>query len=532
MRVKNGIILAIVLAAARVSGVEDMPILKWMGDEEARRATKNVVMKILREDPALSYRAGAAADQQNLLVHGDNLDALMSLLPLYAGRVKCIYIDPPYNTGSAFEHYDDSLEHSTWLNMMYPRLKLLREFLSEDGSIWITLDDGENHYCKVICDEIFGRGNFLVDITWQHSVQPKGYLDKFSIHHNHTLLYQKSHNFKLNPLERQEKDNKAYSNPDNDPKGLWRSGDVRNALYRPNLIYDIVTPSGKIIKPCKNGWRWSKDTVQAKIASGEIVFSKDETRIIRKIYLSTVGGRAPESIWFGEDVGTTREAMSEIKEIFAESTFETPKPERLIQRILTIATNPGDLVLDSFLGSGTTAAVAHKMGRRWIGIEMGEHAKTHCAVRLKKVVDGEPGGISKAVRWQGGGGFRFYELGETVLKPDGTLTEDIPFETMAAHVWFTETKRPYDPPSKKTTVLGVDQGAAYALLYNGILMDRSVNGGNVLTKKTLKVILEDLAGRDYEKIVVYAEASRLSEETLVDAKITFRQTPYDLIARK
>lgn len=224
--------------------------------------------------------------------------------------------------------------------------------------------------------------------------------------------------------------------------------------------------------------------------------------------------------------------MSEIKEIFAESTFETPKPERLIQRILTIATNPGDLVLDSFLGSGTTAAVAHKMGRRWIGIEMGEHAKTHCAVRLKKVVDGEPGGISKAVRWQGGGGFRFYELGETVLKPDGTLTEDIPFETMAAHVWFTETKRPYDPPSKKTTVLGVDQGAAYALLYNGILMDRSVNGGNVLTKKTLKLILEDLAGRDYEKIVVYAEASRLSEETLVDAKITFRQTPYDLIARK
>ena len=527
-------------------GSADMPMLRWLDDDKARGNLTNVAMKILREDKSLSYAAPtnslfpANATTDNILVHGDNLEALKALLPFYAGKVKCIYIDPPYNTGSAFEHYDDNLEHSTWLNMMFPRLKLLREFLSEDGSIWITLDDGESHYCKVICDEIFGRKNFLVDIVWQHSVQPKGYTDKFSIHHNHILLYRKSDKFLINALPREDKDNRAYSNPDNDPKGLWRSGDVRNALYRPNLIYDVVTPSGKIIKPCKNGWRWSKETMDEKMRSGEIVFNKDETRIIHKIYLSNVVGRAPESIFFGELVGTTREAMSEIKVIFGGSAFETPKPERLIQRVLTIATNPGDLVMDSFLGSGTTAAVAQKMGRRWIGIEMGEHAKTHCAVRMKKVVDGEQGGISAAVAWKGGGGFRFYELGEAILQQDGTLTEDIPFETMAAHVWFTETKRPYDRPKKKTTVLGVtDDGVAYALLYNGILGDRSVGGGNVLTKKTLKVIEDDLrsvtkaAGIDkVEKTVVYAEACRLSEDTLTAANVVFRQTPYDLVVRK
>lgn len=504
-----------------------MPMLNWMGRDKAVKAAGNVVTKILREDKELSYGSG-----DNVLVHGDNLEALQALLPFYAGEVKCIYIDPPYNTGSAFEHYDDNLEHSTWLNLMYPRLKLLRDFLREDGSIWISLDDNEAHYCKVICDEIFGRRNFLVDVIWQHSVQPKGYVDKFSIHHNHILVYRKSDHFQLKPLEREEKDNKAYSNPDNDPKGLWRSGDVRNALYRPNLIYDVVTPSGKIIKPCKNGWRWSRETMQEKIRTGEIVFNRDETKIIRKIYLSTVTGRAPESIFFGEFVGTTREAMSEIKSIFGSSAFETPKPERLIKRILEISTNSGDLVMDSFLGSGTTVAVAHKMKRRWIGIEMGEHAKTHCAVRLKKVVDGEQGGISEAVKWEGGGGFHFYELGEAILKEDGAVAEGIPFETMAAHVWFTATKTPYSLPERKTTVLGIHEGVAYVLLYNGILRDRSVNGGNVLTRKTLQVVQADLGGRECGKTVVYGEACRLMPQTLADLKIEFRQTPYDLVARK
>ena len=271
-------------------------------------------------------------------------------------------------------------------------------------------------------------------------------------------------------------------------------------------------------------------------------FSKNgEGGIARKTYLDDVGGVTPTNWWEFKDVGHTDEAKKEVQKIFdGQSAFATPKPERLIQRVLMLATNPGDLVMDSFLGSGTTAAVAQKMGRRWIGIEMGEHAKTHCAVRMKKVIDGEQGGISAAVGWKGGGGFRFYELGEAILQKDGTLTEDIPFETMAAHVWFTETKRPYDRPKKKTTVLGVtDDGVAYALLYNGILGDRSVGGGNVLTKKTLKVIEDDLrsvkkAARidKVEKSVVYAEACRLSEDTLTAANVVFRQTPYDLVVRK
>lgn len=269
-----------------------------------------------------------------------------------------------------------------------------------------------------------------------------------------------------------------------------------------------------------------------KIKTGEIIFNKDETRIIRKIYLSTVSGRAPESIFFGEFVGTTREAMSEMKALFGENTFETPKPERLIQRILTIASNPGDLVMDSFLGSGTTAAVAHKMGRRWVGIEMGDHVKTHCALRLKKVVDGEQGGISESVKWKGGGGFRYYNLGEPILDENGDIRESIPYEVLAAHIWWQETKTAYGVREKQTTFLGVHENVAYALLYNGILHDRSVGGGNVLTAKTLKIIKDDLGAAEYRKLVIYGEWTKLGVEVLKDEKIEFRQTPYDVMVRK
>ena len=269
-----------------------------------------------------------------------------------------------------------------------------------------------------------------------------------------------------------------------------------------------------------------------------------------KIYADANVTRPPETLWSFAYAGSNRNSKSEQAALFGtEDAFTTPKPERLVQRILEIATDEGDLVLDSFLGSGTTTAVAHKMGRRWIGIEMGEHAKTHCAVRMKKVVDGEQGGISKAVKWQGGGGFRYYELGEAILNEDGSLTCDIPFDVMAAHVWFSETKMPWSEcrienvkckiEGAKSTVLGVHEGVAYVLLYNGILRDRSVNGGNVLTRKTLEVIQADLAAArvdarppEYEKIVVYGEACRLMAPTLEALKIEFRQTPYDLVTRR
>jgi len=345
----------------------------------------------------------------NLLIYGDNLLGLKALERDYTGKIKCIYIDPPYNTKNCFTHYDDSMEHSLWLNMMKDRLLIMHRLLSDDGSIWISIDDRECHYLKVMCDEIFGRKNFISNIIWQHSVQGKGYKKIFSVHHNYILAYKKSSLFQLNSSPRVEKHNKAYSNPDSDPRGPWRTGDVRNSLYRKNLIYDLYTPSGNIISPPPNGWRWSKETMKKKIEEKEIIFRNNEQSIIRKIYLQDQEGRAPETIWFGEDVGTTREADSESKLLFGiESKFSTPKPERLIERILHLATNPGDLVLDSFAGSGTTGAVAHKMGRQWIMIELNQHCHTHIIPRLNAVISGkDSGGITEAVDWKGGGSFEY-----------------------------------------------------------------------------------------------------------------------------
>ena len=321
---------------------------------------------------------------ENLYVEGDNLEVLKLLQETYLGKIKVIFIDPPYNTGGDFL-YDDNFAqsaeeyisisgqydndgnrlvknfdsngrfHTDWLNMMYPRLRLAKDILSDDGVIFISIDDNEVENLKKICCEVFGQSNFIANIVWQHSIQPKGYLGTFSVHHNHILCFSKSNNFELGSFERTAEDNKAYSNPDNDPKGPWRSGDVRNALYRPNLIYDIISPSGKVIKPCENGWRWSKETVQEKLRTGEIIFSKDETRIIRKIYLSTLEGRAPETIWFGKDVGTTREAMTELKKLFNKPPFDTPKPTGLIKKLLRLVQDNEYIVLDFFSGSATTA---------------------------------------------------------------------------------------------------------------------------------------------------------------------------------
>ncbi len=348
--------------------------------------------------------------RENLIIKGNNLLALHTLKTQFRGRVKLIYIDPPYNTGNDSFGYNDSFSHSTWLTFMKNRLEAARVLLQEDGSIWINIDDNEAHYLKVLCDDIFGREGFLGCAVWQHSIQGKGYAGKFSIHHNYLMCYQKTVEFNLGLLERTSEHNRNYANPDNDPRGDWRTGDIRNSLYRPNLIYDVGTPSGKVIKPPTNGWRFSKETMENKIRDGSVIFSKDETRLILKIYLADQQGRVPESIWFGKDVGTTRDGNKEIKELFGEKVFETPKPESLIKRIFEIGTEEGDIVLDFQLGSGTTAAVAHKMGRQYIGIEQMDYIESIPVERLKKVIAGEQGGISKAVNWQGGGDFIYCEL--------------------------------------------------------------------------------------------------------------------------
>jgi adenine-specific DNA-methyltransferase len=279
-------------------------------------------------------------------------------------------------------------------------------------------------------------------------------------------------------------------------------------------------------------------TVYKWIEEGRVFFGqKGDGAPQLKRYLKEVQeGVVPITYWSYDECGHNDESRKESKIIFQDAPFATPKPERLIQRILHIATNPGDLVLDSFLGSGTTAAVAHKMGRRYIGVEMGEQAKTHCAVRLRKVIGGEQGGISKAVDWKGGGGFRFFTLGDAVFDSERRIKKDITFENLAAHIYFTETKRPMPKRKKNSTFLGLHEGTAYALLYNGILGDKSVDGGNVLTHKTLNHIINDIdaaakknkAELEYSQLIIYGEATRLTQISLVSNNIIFKQTPYDI----
>ncbi|WP_114438067.1 site-specific DNA-methyltransferase [Marinilabilia salmonicolor] len=292
------------------------------------------------------------------------------------------------------------------------------------GSIWINIDEHEYAYLKVLCDEIFKSENFVGSVIWQHSIQGKGYEGKFSLHHNYILCYKKSDAFELGQLERTEEHNVNYKNPDNDPNGRWRAGDIRNALYRKNLIYDIETPSGGIIKPPTNGWRFSKETMFEKMKIGQVSFSEDESRLIYKIYLKDQEGRVPETVWFGKEVGTTRDANNELKALFGEKLFDTPKPEKLLKRILHIASKENDIVLDFFMGSATTQAVSLKMKRRFIGIEQMDYINSVSVERLKKVIgktekqDGEllesidfdNGGISREVNWHGGGSFIYCEL--------------------------------------------------------------------------------------------------------------------------
>lgn len=495
------------------------------------RAAAGVPYRLLEAVPALD---GGDAAAGNMLIQGDNLDALKALLPYYKGAVKCIYIDPPYNTRSAFEHYDDNLEHSQWLAMIYPRLVLLRELLAEDGSIWVSIDDNEGHYLKVIMDEVFGRKNFIVNVLWQKRIGPDNRL-AIGDAHDHIHVYGKSAPRFLataNRLALTAEQVAEFRNPDNDPKGPWTSSSNFSAQgYRPNQMYVITTPGGAEHSPPPGRCWVTIESEYLKLrADGRLWFGRDGMGMPRKkVYLNEQQGRVSWSWWTNSEVGNTQESKREINALFGSAdAFDTPKPERLIQRILHIASNPGDLVLDSFLGSGTTAAVAHKMGRRWIGIEMGNHAETHCKPRLDKVIAGEQGGVSEAVGWTGGGGYRFYRLGAAVFDADGHITDGIRFATLAAHVWFSETGTPFIGASD-TPVLGVHDGMAYALLYNGILGDRSVSGGNVLTAALLAQLREE-SGWD-GPMTVYGEWSKLGAARLMDAGVTFKQTPYDVRAR-
>lgn len=349
-----------------------MPILHWLNREESIKETARVPYRLLKADPKLSY-----GDEtfENMLIQGDNLDALKALLPYYAGKVKCIFIDPPYNTKKDFGHYEDNLEHTKWLAAMFPRLELLRELLSEDGSIWATIDDDEGHYLKVIMDEIFGRNNFVANCIWQKKYSPQNDAKWLSDSHDHVLCFAKNkETWRPNPLPRTEAMDKRYKNLDNDPRGKWKTGDISVKTYNPNTDYPITVPSGRTVNPPKGYcWRYSKEKYAELVEDNRIWFGKDGNNVpaIKRFLTEVKQGVTSMTVWTYQEVGHNQDAKKEVKEIHATEVFDTPKPEKLIQRILNLSTNENDLVLDSFLGSGTTSAVAHKMNRRYIGIEMG-----------------------------------------------------------------------------------------------------------------------------------------------------------------
>ena len=390
--------------------------LNWIGKgHEPKLEPRSLI-----EQPEYSY---GDPNTGNMLIQGDNLLALKALEQEYAGNVKCIYIDPPYNTGNAFEHYDDGIEHSQWLNLIIPRLRLLRELLSNEGSIWISIDDDESHYLKVVCDEVFGRQNFVSNVIWEKKYSPQNDAKWLSDSHDHILVYAKNKEiWRPYLLPRTEEMDKRYKNYDNDLRGLWKSSDLSVKTYSASTDFPIQIPSGRIVNPPAGySWRVSKEKFEELVKDNRIWFGKDGNNVpsIKRFLSDVQEGLVSKTIWYRIEVGDNQDAKREVKQFNSENVFATPKPEKLVYRIMALASREGDLVLDSFLGSGTTAAVAQKMGRKWIGIELGEHAKTHCIPRLKQVIAGsDQGGISKAVEWQGGGGFKFYTLAPSLLNKD------------------------------------------------------------------------------------------------------------------
>lgn len=402
--------------------------LTWIGKENRPKLEP----RILLEDPEKSYhakhRVGKDDHFDNRLVFGDNLLALKALEQEFAGKIKCIYIDPPYNTGSAFTHYDDGIEHSLWLSLMRDRLELLRRLLAPDGSIWVNLDDNEGHYCKVLMDEVFGRGCFVANVIWEKKFSPQNDAKYLSDNHDHILVFARDKaRWHRNLLPRSLKQEKNFKNPDNDPRGPWSSADytcAKSKEERPNLYYAIRNPNtGKDVWPNPTRvWAFDESSHKQNEQENLLWWGKKGTNPVprlKKFPDSVQQGTVPTTIWSQTEVGNNQDAKRETLAFNPHEPFSTPKPEKLVERLLTIATRPDDWILDSFAGSGTTGAVAHKMGRRWIMVELGEHCHTHIIPRLKKVIDGEdPGGITKAVNWKGGGGFRYYRLAPSLLEKD------------------------------------------------------------------------------------------------------------------
>ena len=401
--------------------------LTWIGKEKRPKLEP----RILLEDPDKSYHATHRFSENdifdNRLIFGDNLLALKALEQDFSGKVRCVYIDPPYNTGSAFEYYDDGLEHSIWLGLMRDRLDIIRRLLTHNGSIWISIDDNEYPYLRVLCDEIFGRANFVCTVIWEKRKSREN-RRAFSFKHDYIVVYAKdkaAFENDRNPVPMSQEVIDRYRNPDNDPRGSWQSVAItaQAGHATASQFYQITTPGGRLIDPpAGNCWRFTANRLKELMADNRIYFGANGNNVPRqKKFLkeSEDAGLTPETIWYADDVGTNDTAKRHSNTIFNGNGFDSPKPEELLKRILEIATNSGDLVLDSFAGSGTTGAVAHKMGRRWIMVELGDHCHTHIIPRLRKTIDHDDSdGIGESVNWVGGGGFRYYTLAPSLIIND------------------------------------------------------------------------------------------------------------------
>jgi len=552
-----------------------MPILKWLTRDEDLKSAGKAAYRLLREVPELG---AGDKDSGNMIIQGDNLEALKALLPFYAGQVKCVYIDPPFNTGSRITSdgqaagYDDNFEHSIWLSMMYSRIEMLRDLLKEDGAIFLHINMEEQAYLKVICDEIFGRKNFLQLITVKAAstasfrainlcpVTVTEYILMYA--KNRSYYHEKMHYI---PAEYSE-DYGTFIENINKPVDSWRLVSLSDTAMQ-NLGFSSWQ---EMKKSLGDAWKIvrkkemeriamqnpdaivSLNTLQKPAAYIQEIIDKSKTKHGKVFEIKRENANSV-FVYNGRTLaffsGKLRMIDNKLQPTNVLTNFwddinylslgleggvdflNGKKPEALLRRILDLCTQKGDLILDSFLGSGTTAAVAHKMKRQYIGIEMAEHAKTHTKKRLENVINGDRTGISELVGWTGGGGFRFYTLGDTILDEDGKIRDTVAFEQLAAHIWFYETKTPFDKPKAKSTFLGVHNETAYALLYNGVLQDKRINGGNVLTAKTLAVIFKDTGKVFYKKLVVYGVSSRIGLTRLKELGIEFKQTPYDVRAK-
>lgn len=538
-----------------------MPILNWLNKDQAVTAAKNCAYRLLEEVPELSY---GDENNENLLIQGDNLEALKALIPFYAGKVKCIFIDPPYNTSNAFEHYDDNLEHSVWLSLMYPRIELLHNLLAEDGFFCCHIDDSEGAYIKVMLDEIFGRSNYQTTIYSQVRYSKKTLKQDMAYHKQieYVHIYRKSYLSKpIKPVEKSNFDKfNFHIKTLTKPSDTLLLGGKRVEIYLKGE-YEIIKKEKGTIDGLKEIWasgsildgnssgRFFRDYLEgrSKIDGLGVLYKVENIGDDSLDYRFFTGpnrstatkGKYYQGVPLNKIKNTEKEVpianLYDFADKFGNCRNEGgvdfrsgKKPEQYLKLILSHFSRKGDLVLDSFLGSGSLAATAHKMGRSFIGIEKGEQAITHCYPRLKAVISGDTSGISKTAEWKGGGGFRFCKLGATVFDEYGCLNTEIKFPTLAAHIWYLETKKPIAKPAN-SAFLGVYKETAYYLLYNGILGDRRSDGGNVLTSKILDILPAlHTHINNHTPIIIYGESNRLGEARLKQANIVFKQIPYDV----